>query len=234
MPYRRLPNTDKARIRAMQIALDKYDELGDSAPYPFKVILPIRTFLPHFISAINDYQNSLEMQARCGEKYQGIIATARLYISHFVQVLNMSCIRGEIKPGLKTLYRLLPDDNSLPDLSTDRLVLEWGKNIIEGEAERQRLGGVPIYNPAIAKVKVHVDQFRDVVHERKVLKQNSERCQQKIHDMRKVADELIVNLWDSIEEGLGYASNDPARLDSSKEFGIVYYLRKEERASSAL
>ena len=49
MPYRRLPNTDSARIRAMKSALEKGSTL-----HPFKlaynqdVYVKIKTFLPKF------------------------------------------------------------------------------------------------------------------------------------------------------------------------------------------
>ena len=229
MPYRRLPNTDVARLIAMQTALKKYHELGDgSVPYSFKTVSAIENFLPRFEAAMQNYKQSLAAQTKNSEKYQNLTATARIYISHFIQVLNLACIRGEIKPDKKTFYRLLPHDNSVPDLSNDNLVLEWGKNIIEGEAERIRTGGAPIYNPAIGKVRVHYEQFKDSYQDRKVMRKNTDRYLEAVQNLRGDADKLILDLWNQIEGGFAGLGTEMMQ-QKSKEFGVVYYLRRKER-----
>ena len=87
--------------------------------------------------------------------------TARLYISHFIQVLNLAVLRDEIKTWrIKNIYGL-PEANVVPDLLSEAALVEWGKKIIEGEQQRTAQGGIPIYNPTIARVKVHYDIFLD-------------------------------------------------------------------------
>ena len=83
---------------------------------------------------------------------------ARLYLSHFIQVLNLAVIRSEIRLSHKEYYGL-DAQNSLPDLSSEQALVEWGRKVIEGENRRISQGGIPIYNPTIAKVKVHYDIF---------------------------------------------------------------------------
>ena len=49
MPYRRLPNTDAARIRALKAALKKGQYLEiDRIAYPFALKQKIKFFLPNF------------------------------------------------------------------------------------------------------------------------------------------------------------------------------------------
>lgn len=228
MPYRRLPNTDAARLRALRIALAQYETKGDSVPYSFGTASAIKAFLPRFEGAMQNYHDAFAAQSKNSDKYQNLLATAKMYVSHFIQVLNLACIRGEIKPDKKTFYRLLPEDNSVPDLSNDALVLEWGKNIIEGETERIRLGGIPIYNPAIGKVKVHYDRFKDANQERKVFKRNTERYLENVQNLREEADRLILDLWNQIEEAFAGLGTEQMQ-ERAKEFGIVYYLRRKER-----
>ncbi len=229
MPYRRLPTTASARLRAMQTALKKFQELGDdNVPFTFNTISIISRFFPRYEAAIQDYRVSLATQSKNSEKFQVLSSTARMYISHFIQVLNLACIRGEIKPDKKTLYHLVPEDNSVPDLRSDSLILEWGKNIIEGEAERLRLGGVPIYNPAIGKVRVHYEQFKDAYQERKMMKRNTERYLEKVQSMHDEADRLILDLWNQTEGTFAELGTEQMQ-ERSKEFGVVYYLRHKER-----
>ena len=38
-----------------------------------------------------------ERQAKAGRKHQSNVKIARLYISHFIQVLNLAVIRSEVR-----------------------------------------------------------------------------------------------------------------------------------------
>ena len=56
-----------------------------------------------------------ENQSRSSRKHLGNVKMARIYISHFIQVLNLAVLRDEIKLGHKKLYEL-PEANVVPDL----------------------------------------------------------------------------------------------------------------------
>ncbi|MCQ2369145.1 MAG: hypothetical protein MJ007_01545 [Paludibacteraceae bacterium] len=228
MPYRRLPNTDAARLRAMQTASKQYESLGINVPFQPKTIHEINALIPQYERAIEDFKYQSNAQATKNKKYQNIVKTARMYISHFIQVLNLSCIRNEIKPEKKLLYKLLPTNFSVPDLSTEALILEWGKNIIDGENERIMNGGAPIYNPAIAKVRVNYEIFKDEYQLKKIGQKNSDRALGTIKKIRETADSLILELWNQIEshyKDLGTV----AMQEEAKKFGVVYYLRRKEK-----
>lgn len=234
MPYRRLPNTDAARMRALQVARKQYELKGaENVPYSSKIVHEISAFIPFFERAIAEYKTSVETQFAKNQKYQNKVRMVRMYISHFIQVLNLSCQRNEIKPEKKLLYKLLPDNYSVPDLSTEMLLIEWGKNIIDGESERTRSGGAPIYNPAISKVSVHYDQFCDSFQTKKVLKKNTDRYLESVQKLRIQADALILNLWDQIEKSYAELGTEEMQ-NRAKEFGIVYYLRRKERQALGL
>ena len=51
----------------------------------------------------------------------------RLYISHFIQVLNLAVLRDEIKVVHKELYDL-PEANVVPDLLSEAFGRVGGKN----------------------------------------------------------------------------------------------------------
>lgn len=230
MPYRRLPNTDAARLRAMKIAKEKYDRLGaSSVPFTVRTANIIRGLIPTFERAISDYKMAVNAQSEKNSKYQQQVRVARMYVSHFIQVLNLSCQRNEIKPEKKLMYKLLPDNYTVPDLSTEALLMEWGKNIIDGEMERLRQSpGAAIYNPSIGKVKVHFDQFADAYQLKKVSQKNAGRFLDTIQSMRKEVDAAILQLWNEIEASFAELGVE-AMQERSKEFGIVYYLRRKER-----
>ena len=98
MPYRRLPNTDQARIRALKAVVVKGDicNVYDLA-VSLKALTDARNFLTKFEAAQAYYADCFERQARAGRKHQANVKTARLYISHFIQVLNLAVIRSEVR-----------------------------------------------------------------------------------------------------------------------------------------
>src|SRR6056297_1163992 len=137
MPYRRLPNTDKSRLRALKTA----HENGKEIP-PFKLAFSQETlqhlssFLPKYEKTLSEYHNTYKLQTKNHREYQNRLKKARLYISHFIQVVNMSIIRGEMQPQTRLYYGLKENDKRLPSLTSEKDLVEWGKKIIEGEKQR--------------------------------------------------------------------------------------------------
>ena len=94
MPYRRLPNTDAARIRALTNAINKTMSMHpDDIAYSYKVLQNAKFFLPTFKTGINyqraDYSQSVEKNSN----YNSLQKRAKMYISHFIQMLNMAITR---------------------------------------------------------------------------------------------------------------------------------------------
>jgi hypothetical protein len=147
-------------------------------------------------------------------------------------VLNLSVIRGDIKKEHKIAYHLDIQNHTVPDLSTETALLEWGKHIIDGENERVRNGGLPIYNPAIAKVQVHYEIFKEYKSTQKFHQQTTTRTWEDLVGLRKVGDKIILELWNQIEGK--FANEKPfARINKCTEFGIVFYYRRGEKQLTA-
>jgi hypothetical protein len=228
MPYRRLPNTDQARIRSLQAAIEQSERTDiQQLAVTAKTKNEAETFLPTFISAHHEYLQSLEKQVAAGKKYQSQVKMARLYLSHFIQVLNFAVIRNEIKPELKRLYGLETDTSTVPDLSSEQALLNWGERVISGEQERIRMGGVPIYNPTIAKVRVHFDIFKDAGIAQKTFQRSTNRTLENVAVLRTMADGIILELWNQVED---YYKDLPEaeRREKCETYGVRYYYRKNE------
>jgi hypothetical protein len=229
MPYRRLPNTDEARIRSLKRAIER-QEIGNihDLAFSLKTLHEAKVFLLAFERARLNYKQAFQMQVNANKKYQKLVKQAKLYISHFVQVLNLCVIRKEIKPESKRLYGLEPDNFAVPDMVSDTSVLEWGEKIIEGEQNRLSKGGAPIYNPTIAKVRVHYDLFKDAYREQKVHQQNTSRTLEVLSGLRQQGDTIIVDIWNQVEEV--FQGREPEeRLEKCKAYGIIYYYRRGEK-----
>ena len=230
MPYRRLPNTDQARIRALKIAIDKGCSVNmREIPFSLNALTEARNFLQRFQAAHMYYTKCYEDQVRGSAKHHNTGKLARLYLSHFIQVLNMCVMRMEIKSSKKKLYELPIDSYNLPDLNTDSLLAEWGQRIIEGERKRIASGGVPIYNPTIAKVKVHYDVFMDSYEKQKAFQALTSRALESLNVLRSQADELILHIWNSVEQKYKDVEPNDHRLNLCRDYGVVYYYRTGEK-----
>jgi len=229
MPYRRLPNTDQARLRAIEMALEKgkriaFKELAFSA----QTLEKIQSLYPNLLNAIRQLQAAKQSQFDRSNEYGNIFKKAKLYLMHFVQVLNFAIIREEIKPEVRLYYGLKADSVEVPQLNLEKDVLAWGERIIAGEQQRCMKGGSPIYSPSIALVKVHYESFKDAFHFQKVLQNNVDRASQRIQEMRDEADAIIQQLWNEIEAKFAGLPHDQ-RLEKAQGYGITYVYRESEK-----
>lgn len=158
-----------------------------------------------------------------------LIKTARLYISHFIQVLNLAVIRSEVRIAHKEYYGLDTSNNNVPDLSTEPALAEWGRKIVDGENKRISQGGIPIYNPTIAKVRVHYDIFMDSYEKQKNLQSLTARSLDTLASMRAEADGLILDIWNQVEKKFEEVTPNEKRLDLCRDYGIIYYYRTGEK-----
>lgn len=230
MPYRRLPNTDQARIRALTQAVERGNEhTMHDLVISLNTLADARSFLRKFVTAQSYYKQCFDNQAMSSRVHQPNVKMARLYVSHFIQVLNMAVLRSEIKKSYKDWYGLQPDNYNVPDLMTESAVAEWGTKIISGEQKRTAHGGTPIYNPTIAKVKVHFDIFIEGYERQKNLQSITSRSLERLAEMRPEADKLILDIWNQVEKKFEDVYPNELRLEKCRAYGVIYYYRTNEK-----
>ena len=120
MPYRRLPNTDNARIRALRTAIENSRQTNQNVIS--LDLLGLELTLRNFENLQIHYREWLKIQANENAKFQKYIKNARLYLSHFIQVFNFCIFRGAIKKEVKELYKMGVYIFTAPDLSTNDLL----------------------------------------------------------------------------------------------------------------
>lgn len=216
-------------MRALKMAVGMGDRLEDSYDLAFSYgsLESARALLVRYERAMGEYKQCATKQVDTNKVFQDAAKMARLYVSHFVQVLNMCILRNEIKPEMKKLYGLPEDSNGVPDLISDDNLYKWGALVIEGEQKRIQNGGTPIYNPAIAKVRVHYDIFVEHYNNQKVLQNNTSRTIANVSSLNDSADKLILDIWNEVEHSFSLLPM-PERLKKCQEYGLVYYYRKGE------
>ncbi|MCQ2083258.1 MAG: hypothetical protein MJY58_02010 [Bacteroidaceae bacterium] len=234
MPYRRLPNTDQARIRTLSTAIDAIRDNELYIPVlPPELFNRVERKLKQFKEASDLYCSCLYQQ-NCFSKsaaYQKKLKNAHMYVSHFLTVFNLAVKRGEIKTKERVLYSLPEDSAELPDLSSDAAVIRCCQNAIAGERARTQKGGLPMMNPTIAKVNVHYDLFRELYDRHQQLRTKTDDSLAAVAALRPELDALILEVWNTIESHFANLAGE-ARLNACRKYGVIYYYRPGEKKKS--
>jgi len=229
MPYRRLPNTDRARVRAMERALKKCILEGqENRAISEPVYLLLESILPQFQHALINLDAARRNQQSKGKEYVEFFKKAKIYISHFIHVLNFAIARGEFKAESRDFYELSAYTNSLPSLVTEKDLIQWGKRLIDGEQKRIQKGGNPIYNPSIALVKVNYEKFVDAFHFQKNLISTSKRASKLVNELRPEADKIILQIWNEVEQAFSQL-DEAQKRENASEYGVSYVFRRREK-----
>jgi hypothetical protein len=229
MPAKKLPDTDEERIRALEAVITLEGNEEELSILSVAEMHNLQNSLHAYEKTLDSVQHALNDEICAAKNCVHLFQTAQLYISHFIQVLYLATVRNEVRPENLSFYGLNGnDDFILPDLSTEEAVLEWGERLIIGEAERMSHGGTAIYNPAITKVKVHYDLFREAVHSLKIYRQNTARMRERLEDMRDKVDSVIWTAWTKVEFTCGALSLED-RDRKYREYGIRFYHNSGEQ-----
>jgi len=228
MPYRRLPNTDAARTRAMKIALEKGKDVPPhKMAYSAKTVIRLEKFLPLFENTIHRQKHAIASQNTKSRDFNEIVRKARIYLTHFVRVMNMAIYRGDLPAETRAYYGLATNEATVPSLNTENELISWGRRIIEGEEFRIRKGGSPITNPTIAVVKVRFEKFIEAWDSHKSLAKITQECSERTAELRKEADDIILQIWNEVEASHSNLPED-IKKHESEEYGLVYIYRKNE------
>ncbi len=228
MPYRRLPKTDVARVKALKVVLENSDMYTVTDRFiNWDTINAAQSVYQKLTTAMDQYKRNLEAQKRHTPRIEKLQRNASMYVSHFLQVLFMSVDRGEIKKSQLELYGISDSASRLPDLKTVPAILEWGKKTIEGEKERLKHGGRPIYNPTIGMVSTHYDIYADVIKEQNFLVGQVDNAVENLRKIRPEVDEVLLDMWNQIE---AHFADLPVerRFNECRKYGVVYYYRRHE------
>ncbi len=229
MPYRRLPTTDVARLKALHACtrMAEISELGQLA-FPAEHIHTLRNIINKLEGAKHLQNQARRLQITFNREYQPRLLKTRLYLSHFIQVFNLAIIREEIPESARSFYGLEDFGQKLPDLRSEKDIMDWGKKIIDGENQRIKHGGMPVMTPNIARVKGWYDQFSSAYFNQMTAIKSTTRADEKMLEIRKEVDTLLARVWDFIEKFYG-SLPEAERRAAAEVYGIVYVLRKGEK-----
>jgi hypothetical protein len=212
----------------MKIALEKGKELPPHRlAYSSKTFILLQKYLPQFEHNMQLYRISLASQNKENAYYNEIVRKARVYLTHFIRVMNMAIFRGDLPTETRAYYGLAPEEATVPSLNTENELTSWGRRIIEGEEFRIRKGGSPITNPTIAVVKVRFENFIEAWNHHNNLARKTSVYIDKNNNLRKEADDIILQIWNEVEKTHSTLPEEMRKVQS-ENYGLVYFYRKNE------
>ncbi|MBN2891161.1 MAG: hypothetical protein JXL97_04770 [Bacteroidales bacterium] len=227
MPYRRLPNTDAARLKAMKTAMLRANIDRKNSPLSAKIVYELPLLMAEFNQAVQEYNDSFDSQKNNKKEHKMLMQNCKLYVSHFMQVMNFAVLRGDFDKSIRKFYDLPVNSATLPTIQTEKQLEKWGKILVDGEQKRQLEGGKPMQNPNLSTLIGSYEKFIDSFYLQKSLQKRTANAQKKLVQIRPKIDDFIKLLWDEIE---AFFEKYPPiiRREKAKSYGINYVYRKNE------
>lgn len=228
MPTRRLPKTDDQRSTALTVCNLKYQ--ATAAPARLITAAQFSTLgavLSPWRAARDTLGPLLATQTAKTALCETCFTITARVISHFIQVLNFAIERGTLPASVRAFYELPVGHAEVPLLTTTAGVLEWAGKLAVGEAQRIAAGGTALAWPAIAEVNTAAAALQNNETLQSNAKDAYDLGQEDVAAQRPAVDDLIKDLWDTIEYNL--RNDDASSLRrKAREWGVVYEGDDEE------
>lgn len=228
MPYRRLPKTDAARLKALEAIADNNVVYTVEGRFIDRdAVAQAQRLYAQMSDALSQYRTCMRTQVRYSKRITPLQHHAMTYVSHFLQVLFLAIERGEVESKWLTLYGLSAEQMVVPYLKTSEAVMEWAPKVIEGEKRRIKQGGKPILSPPIGAVITHFDVFKWMYEAQRQYQARTTSALADINALRPAVDDIILRVWNMVEK---HYENEPpeTRFNLCRRFGVVYYYRRHE------
>ncbi len=225
MPSRKLPQTDRMRYEAMKNAL----KASDNVPVEDCALSrAIYDELKGMFSRFEQIFLSME-KLKNNKEYLPLQEKARLYITHYLQVMLMAVERGELPENTPEYYGIKSGSYRLPKLQSDKQLIEFGNALFENDAKRISEGGKYITNPGIAVVKVWFEKYLNAWENHQVQLKKYKNNKVFLEQMRSDADACIKSVWDEVENAYDHLRPALKRKAAAK-YGVVYVESSREKA----
>jgi hypothetical protein len=163
----------------------------------------------------------LALQADTTSDVKKAMATARIFISHFIQVFNLGVTRAVYSAGQRAYFHLDVISEALPELTKESDISTWGDNIVDGDLARVAAGGAAMSNPTALQVKAAVLDFNTKNTDQSGKKDAFDTSQEDIIALVPEAEKVVKKVWDEVETF--YNEETPSSMRrKSREWGVVY------------
>lgn len=223
MPTRRLPRTTQEIVNALQAAFDHSELFTDKTKLAFThaTYLKLVAFLPNFIIQVTQEGSALAHQTQATQNKVAAFDLSVMYISHFIQALNNAIARGIFPASVRAYYHLDVNDSRVPPIKSEAELVQWNRNIKEGEAARVADGGMPVPWPTAAEVDARYRAYFGHSQAQSGFKETYIKEHGDVTALILEAKALVKDIWDDVENT--FRHDEPGLLRTkAEEWGLVY------------
>ena len=234
--YRDIPNTIIAIRKALREAKEKYDEvialLGTPA-FTADTYTRLNTFYPNFDTQIIEMDTAKGQQLGASLIEDEKMVKARMFISHYIQVLFFAIERGVYPNLVKGYFGLDGNQTELPNLGMESDIITWGDNIKNGEATLVANSYAPMVNPSAAEVDAELVEFKTARGTQSAKVEAFDTESEDVAALLPEARELVIDIWDEVE--FTYRKEDfPSKRANCRLYGVVYSSRTKSVISGTV
>lgn len=218
MAYRRLPNTDNARLLAILKLNEMLNDNNSALKSHRKEIVSFKEAFEKLIEKRNTYKAK---RSTLNKQKKESLKRLKIYVSHFLQVFNFAIDRGDINKECRKFFGLTINTGVIPSLSKEAEIIKWANNIVLGEQKRIANGVEVISHPKFTLIKEIAEETEKVIADLKILDDLFKECQKEISEQRTIVDALIRQLWNEIEFQFVNKPIEIKRKEAAR-YGVVY------------
>jgi len=222
MPYRRLPQSNKARLSAIRVVKDRKDATPPAlVPLMGGTQTQLDTFHPIYNGLMLAVGSARALQTEQSAVTTPLRNAARLWVGHGYQALINAVIRKQFSASVLGHYLLPSTAKGAPDMGTEQAIIDAFNAYEAGEAARVAAGGMAISFPAGTDISTHVSDFRAANLIQAERKDAYDNAQEALAAQNPEADRLILKLWNEIEAAFD-KGDKPSMRRKAREWGVIY------------
>ena len=219
---RRLPQSNITRRRAMNMAIDKYNnvDIAHSALTPATAARLINDSTA-FNNAMSNINTAEERKATANANTTVSRVLLRKNVSAYFNGINNAISIGTIPGSARAFYGLEVSNKRLPVTNTDSKLLQWADQIISGDAKRVANGGIDMANPSIDEFAAIYDAAKPLFITLSNAKSNVTNAHVLLNKQVPEVDKIILKTWNEIETSFSELPA-PKKRSYCREWGVLY------------
>lgn len=232
MPYRKLPNSLPAVIRALKTAREEWKITASPADRAISAEQWVQLdeanasgLLNKLIKEASDVDLAQAAQAPLTSALAQAAAKTTMYVSHFHQVLDLGITRGTFAAGARSYYGRDITASTIPDLTTYDAVAEAAEKIATGEAARKSAEGtthLPMCLPSAAEVTTVAAQFAALLQQGNQAQEFTDKQRGELNALYPAAQQLAVDIYDTVEFFYRKETDSGTFRTKCARWGVVY------------
>ena len=219
---RRLPQSNPAREKALNKAKNKKDNPGPAGNF---LTTPTTNRLDAIQPDYHTGMRQINIKGAAANAATRLKNTAKqlcyIFVSSFIQAFNLGVKMGVYQPDDRRFYQIDESSDALPPMTTDDDLVEVGKHVIDGEADRIAAGGTAHPFPLIATVQTKYSSYKNKNTDQNSAQEELDNAQEAVGALNTEADKVIKKIWDEVETFYNEEDTESMRANA-RHWGVVY------------